>query len=56
MFSIVPLPARKRLDSLIQVGKKVFHYGYIPVVLYLGFKKGSDKGMPELTLLSLLWQ
>ena len=56
MFSVVPLPARKRLNSVIQVGKKVFHYGYIPAVLYLGFKKGAEKGMPELSLLSLLWQ
>jgi len=56
MFSIVPLPARKRLNSVIQIGKKVFHYGYIPAVLYLGFKKGAEKGAPELSILSLLWQ
>ena len=56
MFTAIPLPARKRLNSVIQIGKKVFHYGYIPAVLYLGFKKGAEKGMPELSILSLLWQ
>jgi len=55
MFSVIPLPARKRMNSVIQVGKKVFHWGYIPALLYLGFKKGAEKGMPELTVLSLLW-
>jgi mitochondrial import receptor subunit TOM7 len=40
---------------VIGAGQFVFHWGFIPYVLYLGFKKGADQGMPELTLSSLLW-
>uniref|UniRef100_G3MRJ7 Mitochondrial import receptor subunit TOM7 homolog n=1 Tax=Amblyomma maculatum TaxID=34609 RepID=G3MRJ7_AMBMU len=50
-------PETKEKAALVLfVAKKVFHWGFIPTVLYMGFKKGSDPGMPELSLLSLLWQ
>ncbi|XP_065167440.1 mitochondrial import receptor subunit TOM7 homolog isoform X1 [Atheta coriaria] len=46
---------KERLSLVIDIGKTLFHYGFIPTVLYLGFKKGADQGMPEITLTSLLW-
>lgn len=60
---------KQRLSIVIGISKTVFHYGFIPTVLYLGqsrsirylamvfnndlisgFQKGSDPGMPEITL------
>ncbi|KAL1501557.1 hypothetical protein ABEB36_006858 [Hypothenemus hampei] len=46
---------KQRLAVVIELGKTVFHYGFIPTVLYLGFKKGADPGMPELSITNLLW-
>lgn len=59
---------KQRLSVVIELGKTVFHYGFIPTVVYLGtqilfnnylvnkfcsflgFQKGADPGMPEITL------
>uniref|UniRef100_A0A3Q2ZG00 Mitochondrial import receptor subunit TOM7 homolog n=2 Tax=Kryptolebias marmoratus TaxID=37003 RepID=A0A3Q2ZG00_KRYMA len=46
---------KQRLQQLFQCGQFVIRWGFIPTVLYLGFKRGADPGMPEPTLLSLLW-
>ncbi|XP_055851507.1 mitochondrial import receptor subunit TOM7 homolog [Episyrphus balteatus] len=48
--------AKERLESVFDVTKTVFHWGFIPMVLYLGFRKGAEPGMPPLSILSLLWQ
>jgi len=48
--------AKNRLALVTQVAQTTFHYGYLPVLIYLGFKRGSEPGMPPLSLLSLLWQ
>jgi len=49
-------PATKeRIQTVVDAGKTVFQYGYIPLILYLGFKKGAEQGMPPLTVFSLLW-
>lgn len=48
--------AKRRLATVLALTKEVFHWGFIPTVLYLGFKKGADPGMPDLSVLSLLWQ
>jgi len=47
---------KSRITTVVNVAKTAFHWGYVPVVLYLGFKKGAEPGMPPLTLFSLLWQ
>ncbi|KAG8231338.1 hypothetical protein J437_LFUL017691 [Ladona fulva] len=47
---------KQRLSTVFNVAKFMFQWGFIPTVLYLGFRKGSDPGMPELTPMSLLWQ
>jgi len=47
--------ALKRLNKVIGTMKTGFHWGFLPLILYLGFKKGAEPGMPELTLASLFW-
>ncbi|KAF7691361.1 hypothetical protein HF521_011658 [Silurus meridionalis] len=46
---------KQRLQQVFQCGQFVIRWGFIPTVLYLGFKRGADPGMPEPTVLSLLW-
>ncbi|XP_026277678.1 mitochondrial import receptor subunit TOM7 homolog [Frankliniella occidentalis] len=46
---------KARLSMVFGVTKFVFHWGFVPTVLYMGFKKGADPGMPDLQLLQLLW-
>ncbi|XP_011051605.1 PREDICTED: mitochondrial import receptor subunit TOM7 homolog [Acromyrmex echinatior] len=47
---------KQRIAIVLNVSKFVFQWGFIPAVLFLGFSKGADPGMPELTLMNLLWQ
>nr|XP_022899743.1 mitochondrial import receptor subunit TOM7 homolog [Onthophagus taurus] len=47
--------AKQRLSIVVNMGKTVFHYGFLPTVLYLGFKKGADPGMPEISFGNLFW-
>jgi len=47
---------KRRISTVTYIAKKTFHWGFIPVVLYLGFKKGAEPGSPPLTVFSLLWQ
>ena len=70
-MAILSEGAKARVGTLINVAKTAFHWGFMPTVLYLGFQKGSyllffpkveklsrsgtEPGMPELTLASLLW-
>ncbi|CAB3979685.1 mitochondrial import receptor subunit TOM7 homolog [Paramuricea clavata] len=46
---------KKRIQVVLSGAKTSFYYGFIPVIIYLGLKKGADQGMPEPTILSLLW-
>jgi len=54
-MAILSEGAKARVGTLINVAKTAFHWGFMPTVLYLGFQKGTEPGMPELTLASLLW-
>ncbi|XP_030387541.1 mitochondrial import receptor subunit TOM7 homolog [Scaptodrosophila lebanonensis] len=47
---------KERLGVVVSAVQTVFHWGFVPMVLYLGFSKGAEPGMPPLTILSLLWQ
>ncbi|CAL1269406.1 unnamed protein product [Larinioides sclopetarius] len=47
---------KKRISHVFTVVKTAFHWGFIPTIVYLGYKKGADPGMPPITPLSLLWQ
>uniref|UniRef100_A0AAR2IJM6 Mitochondrial import receptor subunit TOM7 homolog n=1 Tax=Pygocentrus nattereri TaxID=42514 RepID=A0AAR2IJM6_PYGNA len=42
---------KQRLQQVFQCGQFVIRWGFIPTVLYLGFKRGADPGMPEPTVL-----
>lgn len=51
MFGSGPPPQPKKLgpcmqaiSGLVKIGQEVFHWGFIPAVIYLGFKKGADAG------------
>jgi len=47
-------PGRKmRLSKLLGFCRMIFQYGFIPLVLYLGFQQGAEPGMPPLTWHSL---
>ncbi|XP_026480561.1 mitochondrial import receptor subunit TOM7 homolog [Ctenocephalides felis] len=48
--------AKERASIVFNICRVTFHYGFIPTILYLGFKKGSDNGMPPLRIFNLLWQ
>ena len=45
----------ERLNTLVNVCKTTFHWGFVPTIVYLGFAKGAEPGMPELTLAHLFW-
>ncbi|XP_041420394.1 mitochondrial import receptor subunit TOM7 homolog [Xenopus laevis] len=45
--------SKQRLQKVFQCGQFTIHWGFIPMFLYLGFKRGADPGMPELTILRL---
>ncbi|XP_059800904.1 mitochondrial import receptor subunit TOM7 homolog [Mobula hypostoma] len=47
--------SKQRLQQVFRVTQFAIRWGFIPTVLYLGFRRGGDPGMPEPSLLSLLW-
>ena len=54
-MAIISEGAKARIATVVNVAKTAFHWGFMPTVIYLGFQKGSEPGMPELSLASLLW-
>nr|KAF6338612.1 translocase of outer mitochondrial membrane 7 [Pipistrellus kuhlii] len=46
--------AKQRLQQLFKGGQFAIRWGFIPLVIYLGFKRGADPGMPEPTVLRAL--
>ncbi|XP_069911911.1 mitochondrial import receptor subunit TOM7 homolog [Oryctolagus cuniculus] len=46
--------AKQRLQQLFKGGQLAIPWGFIPFVVYLGFKRGAGPRMPEPTVLSLL--
>lgn len=47
---------KEKIAIVLDISKTVFHWGFIPAVIYIGFKKGADPGMPELRIVDILWQ
>ncbi|CAG0916437.1 unnamed protein product [Notodromas monacha] len=45
---------KRRLGAVLGIFKAVVHYGYMPLILYLGFLKGSEPGMPVISPMSLM--
>ena len=54
-MAILSQGSLERLNKLTNLCKTVFHWGFVPTILYLGFAKGAEPGMPELTLAHLFW-
>jgi len=52
---LVSQDAKDRISTVVDIAKTVFHWGFMPTVIYLGFQKGTEPGMPELSFASLLW-
>ncbi|XP_043920545.1 mitochondrial import receptor subunit TOM7 homolog [Protopterus annectens] len=46
---------KQRLQQVFRCGQFVIRWGFVPTILYLGFRRGGEPGMPEPTILSLLW-
>ncbi|KAK2564771.1 Mitochondrial import receptor subunit TOM7-like protein [Acropora cervicornis] len=44
---------KKRIQTLFKYSKTAFHWGFIPLIIYLGLKQGGEPGMPEPNLLSI---
>ncbi|XP_076161570.1 translocase of outer membrane 7 [Ptiloglossa arizonensis] len=47
---------KQKIAIVLDASKVIFHWGFIPVVLFLGFRKGADPGMAQLSIINLLWQ
>ncbi|XP_043599029.1 mitochondrial import receptor subunit TOM7 homolog [Bombus pyrosoma] len=47
---------KQKIAIVLDVSKTIFHWGFIPAILFLGFRKGADPGMPQLSIINLLWQ
>ena len=40
-MAILSEGAKARVNTLLNVAKTAFHWGFMPTVLYLGFQKGN---------------
>ncbi|XP_026844695.1 mitochondrial import receptor subunit TOM7 homolog [Drosophila persimilis] len=45
---------KERLVIALAYVEKTIHWGFVPLVLYLGYRKGAEPGMPPITLMSML--
>ncbi|CAF2104175.1 unnamed protein product [Rotaria magnacalcarata] len=45
---------KRRLQSVLGYSPHAIYFGFIPLVIYLGFKLGPDPGTPEFSLINLL--
>ena len=44
---------KQRLQSVLRYSPYAIYYGFVPLVIYLGFNLGADPGTPEFSLLNL---
>ncbi|XP_075043552.1 mitochondrial import receptor subunit TOM7 homolog [Mixophyes fleayi] len=42
---------KQRLQKVFKCRQFTVRWGFTPLILYLGFKRGADPGMPEPTIL-----
>ncbi|XP_019489517.1 PREDICTED: mitochondrial import receptor subunit TOM7 homolog [Hipposideros armiger] len=47
--------AKQKLQQLFKGSQFAIRWGFIPLMIYLGFKRGASPGMSEPIVLSLLW-
>ena len=47
--------SQTRLQQLFKGSQFAIRWGFIPLVIYVGFTRDADPGMPVPSVLSLLW-
>lgn len=55
VMALISQGTLQRFNTVVSIFKTAFHWGFAPMILYLGFNHGAEEGMPELTIFSLLW-
>lgn len=45
---------KRRLQTVLGIAPYALYYGFVPFVIYLGFKLGPDPNTPEFSILNLL--
>jgi import receptor subunit TOM7 len=45
---------KRRLQSVLGYSPYAIYFGFVPLVIYLGFKLGPDPNAPEFSLINLL--
>ncbi|XP_054581524.1 mitochondrial import receptor subunit TOM7 homolog [Eptesicus fuscus] len=45
---------QQRMQQLLKCGQFAIHCIFIGLMIYLGYRRGADPGMPKSTILSLL--
>ena len=45
---------KRRLQSVLGYSPYAVYFGFVPLVIYLGFKLGPDPNTPEFSLINLL--
>lgn len=46
---------KERLAFILGMVRRIFHFGFIPTVLYLGFSQGTEDETAPLNLFSLFF-
>ncbi|GAU88043.1 hypothetical protein RvY_00813 [Ramazzottius varieornatus] len=46
---------KENIATFFNICGVVFHYTFIPVVIYLGVKAGTEPGMPPISIGSILF-
>lgn len=54
-MGVLSKEAEDRLQLAIDVFKGLFQYGYLPLVIYLGWTYGPEKGSPPFSVTNFLW-
>lgn len=45
---------KRRLQAVLGYSPYAIYFGFVPLVIYLGFKLGPDPNTPEFSLMNLL--
>lgn len=46
---------KEYIEFSMELMRKMFHFGFVPFVVYMGWKFGPDVGCPPFHLTHLLW-
>lgn len=51
----LPKEVAERLEIVLDIMRTIFHVGFLPLMLYLGWRHGPEKGAQPFTLTNFLW-